>query len=832
MCELSSFLKAVCGDGTGYVSISHTPQSNLHSIQSNFFEASDVAEIVKHIQGLHSEQVIFNFARLNHKPKSGRGKASDIGAFSIIGMDCDIASNKKANKSLPLTIDEAVTAFETLSTPPSIYVESGTGLHCYWRISQDVHVNDSEDLKVAKAFVADFHRGVCQQLPQYQFDSTQDLARAFRVPETINLKNPQSPLPVMIREMNSRVYSQQEILDASAVTPLSNALVKVSTLDSQFSDSDVDLELMASGCQWVNTALEVGETAGYSMWWGMASLFSKVENGRNLFHAWSSSHPDYDPVAVDAKFDQVDPEKADRTCEGLAQIDNGMRCKDCIYKGGIKSPIELGQNGKRSVITNGVQLPIKTARLWAGVHVNNRPPRLFSFENQIARVNEEEANIEVLDLVRARYEFARQVDWLSSAKNGWGIPTNPCTVVINDALATPMPPLPNLNRVVSIPVVSSEGDLITKKGYDPKSGIYYAAKNRGIPSINLNATKEDALKAAEWIKNEVLIDFPFENESSLAAALSLAFLPFVRELVHGQTPLYLLDKPVAATGATTLSKALMYPFLGKEIPVISWTSTEDERRKQITGHLGSGGEVMFYDNMSDYINSDVLASALTSEDWSDRLLQTSNIVKLKNRSVWIATGNNPQFHGQILRRIVRVRLVPKLEDPSQRTNWHHPNLLHWISLHRKEYVEAILTIIMAWVNEGMPEFSGRTLASYESWSKVLGGIIEFIGVGGFLENIKEFKDSLDSELQIIKELLKSWWEQFGSKPMTASEIQEHFGSLEVGQLWDAPTVKGQVTKTGKFLTNNKDRVFDLGEVSVTVNKHLRTFYLKEEPRDL
>jgi putative DNA primase/helicase len=322
-------------------------------------------------------------------------------------------------------------------------------------------------------------------------------------------------------------------------------------------------------------------------------------------------------------------------------------------------------------------------------------------------------------------------------------------------------------------------------------------------------------------------DFPFGDEASQAAAISLTILPFARELVRGPTPLYLLDKPNAGTGATTLAKALTYPFIGSEIAVKSWTSTEDERRKQITAHLMSGGGPYFFDNLGGMIDSNVLASVLTSTVWSDRLLQTSQNVELTNHSTWIGTGNNPRFNQQILRRIARIRLVTLVENPSERTGWRHPDLLEWIAVHRTEYVQHILTILIAWINSGKPMYSGKPLNSYESWSNVLGGILEFIEVPGFLENLKELRTTLDPEREMTREFIEVWWNDHAGEAKTAANFTSDFSSVEIAGVWEAPTRQGSITKAGSWLSTLKDRVFEIDGIKVVVSHSGRNYYLKE-----
>ena len=86
--DVSKFLQAICGDGGGLVSISYTMDSHLKSLRSEFFNATDIASIEKHLTSLPTgAQVVFNFARVAKKHASGRGKITDPHAFSLIGRE-------------------------------------------------------------------------------------------------------------------------------------------------------------------------------------------------------------------------------------------------------------------------------------------------------------------------------------------------------------------------------------------------------------------------------------------------------------------------------------------------------------------------------------------------------------------------------------------------------------------------------------------------------------------------------------------------------------------------------------------------------------------------
>ena len=93
--------------------------------------------------------------------------------------------------------------------------------------------------------MANFYRGVVSNLPQYNFDHTHDLARSFRMPGSTNLKHPADPKIVTIREHHSeRIYSHDEIIDASIAATAKEGAVKIAPVDVDSVTQKVDLDLI------------------------------------------------------------------------------------------------------------------------------------------------------------------------------------------------------------------------------------------------------------------------------------------------------------------------------------------------------------------------------------------------------------------------------------------------------------------------------------------------------------------------------------------------------------------------------------------------------------
>jgi hypothetical protein len=409
--------------------------------------------------------------------------------------------------------------------------------------------------------------------------------------------------------------------------------------------------------------------------------------------------------------------------------------------------------------------------------------------------------------------FSRSGDFVKATKDGY-MPINPEQIVIDDMLETINPPLPYLRKVTTIPVITSDGKLVSEFGYDKESEIYRVRsldlRRSDLGSNSKFKTPEDAVS---FIFDECLADFPFATDQDKAHALSLMLRDFARNLFSGPSPFFLIDKPIHGTGATLLAGVLCYPSAGRIISNKAFSKSDEEVRKQITSHLMSGGGPYLYDNLPDdeVIDSNVLASVVTANSISDRLLNTNTVVKLENLGPWIGTGNNLDFAGQMKRRILRIRLIPTTADPYLRTGFRHDPLPEWVAENREDLVDACLLIVMSWVNAGRPAWGGQPLGSFESFSKVMGGILKHAGVSGFMTNMEFQKDTGDSEAEMVRELVQVWWNEKGDGNIKVNEIVTIAADsdLAIQDKWFDHNEKTQVTKAGKLMRKVLDRHFSV-----------------------
>ena len=819
----TSLIRATVGQGDGYLALSHSKDPKLNGLKTEFYHSSQMPDFMNAVEKYKDEQVYFGLGlRSRAIPAGKRGAREDISSISIIGMDIDIYDEKKPHKSLPKSYDEAIALLQNYSLPPSIIIDSGSGLHSYWILKETFSTGTAEEREAAQELVRNFYGGFAQYAQPCEFDSTFDITRILRVPGTLNLKDPLHPREVKILfEDLSRTYSIDEITAVGFSGKIRKERAQ-KVIEAGASDEAVgvmNLKKVIGGCSWFERVWAHPETANYNEWFAVSSVLFFAESGNAMFHEWSSKHQKYSYDESQGLWEQIDPERARRTCESVASSLHGaVDCERCPFRGGIHSPVELGLPEKRIVVTQTGSLPTKAAQAWAATYVANEPPMLFRNNVGILRINAEEAGWDILNSKSARHEFARSADWMKPTKSGSLIPADPAEAVIEDMLQTIKPPLPELKKVTSIPVITADGRLVQDFGYDESSQIYRTRDvSLGNTKFGTGKNFATAQEAVKFIFDECLVDFPFGSKQDSAHALALMLHDFARNLFGGVSPLFLLDKPLAGSGASLLSMTLLYPSLGCEVPMKVFSKSEEERRKQITTHLYSGGGPYVLDNMSgDKIDSDVLAAVLTSVTYSDRLLGGNTAPKLPNLGPWVATGNNPGFSGQLNRRFVEVRLVPKTETPHLRDGFRHYPLMPWVKENRALLIDACITIVMAYVEAGRPSWEGTPLGSFEEFSKVMGGILQNAGVEGFMSDMALQRDSLDAENSQLHDFVDIWWEEFGEKQVPVKDLMALAAKhdLDVQDHWVEPglrteSTRSESTKAGNYIGNKKQRYFVL-----------------------
>jgi Primase C terminal 2 (PriCT-2) len=476
-------------------------------------------------------------------------------------------------------------------------------------------------------------------------------------------------------------------------------------------------------------------------------------------------------------------------------------------------PAEAADDTRPTIDISTIDLPALMPLAWDAIVVQNDPPTLFRRAGELARLEKTDSETLVVRSVDTRVMLgilARAARWIkvtyarSARVEKEALPP---AAVVDDAMVNIDERIPPITRVVSAPTFADAKTLLATPGYHAAARIYYDPKPGAIvPPVPAEPTQADLARARDLILGDLLVNFPFVSEADMAHAVALFLLPFVRELIDGPTPMHLIEAPTMGSGKGLLADALLLPALGDVPAPMAEATTDEEWRKRITSALLGGPAVIYIDNLNRMLAAGALAAALTAREFSDRILGKSEQIALPVRCVWAATANNPTLSTEIARRCIRIRIDPKDDRPWQREGFKHPKLRTWVEGHRGDLIWAALVICRYGLAHGT---AGPPLGSYESWSDVLGRILDGAGFPGFLGNLDDLYNRADAEGAAWRALIGAWWEAHESTPTTASDLFPLVTEAEADVLINGKDETGRKRSFGKALSRARDRVFSI-----------------------
>jgi len=462
--------------------------------------------------------------------------------------------------------------------------------------------------------------------------------------------------------------------------------------------------------------------------------------------------------------------------------------------------------------------------------------RLTWFTNPVGESN---LVLETLDEHQSLSLLTRLADWVKISDTGILHVRPPKTViqiVHSDPVHSGGASLPQIEAVAHTPILDAEGRLIATPGYHPHARLWLSPSKDllHMPEIAANPSAADIASARSLILDDLFVDFPFAGEAERANAVAALLLPFVRRIIAAPTPLHLIESPTPGTGKTLLADVISLVATGRKADPISIGRDEAEIEKKAVAILLRGRPIVLFDNINHALDSGVLAAVITSYPvYNGRRLSVSEMLDLPNNVAWLATANNPRMTTEIARRCARIRLDAPVERPWERTCFKHSPLVPWIIQNRARIIHACLTLIRSWQAAGSVR-SKRHLGSFDEWSETMGGILEHVGIAGFIENLQEMYDTVDDQTSELRELIAAWWDTRGEYQVTSAELNllcEEKNLMFVKRGDGSP--KSQQTKLGIFMKSIRDRIVDGKKVHMGKDAHTKTmkYWLSEIPQE-
>ncbi len=407
------------------------------------------------------------------------------------------------------------------------------------------------------------------------------------------------------------------------------------------------------------------------------------------------------------------------------------------------------------------------------LYTANLPPVIFIRRGRLARCRKDEEFRPIIEEINEGillYEMARSANYVvyNEARESY-VPTYPPLAIARHILSQGAWKFPALRGITEVPVIREDGTILDQPGYDPVSRlIYLPDPTLVIPKIPANPTRQEAEQARDFAW-QYIAEFPYESTADAANAFGLLLTVVVRTLLS-LVPMAVVDATKQGSGKGLLAKFVSYIALGRSAASMVPPGDENEWRKTLTSLLVEGETLISLDNVEGLLYSPTLASFLTADVWKARLLGTMQSPDLLQRSMVIANGNNMQLGGDIPRRAYRIRMDAGVSKPWMRTGFTFSPLLKYARADRGKIIAALLTMVRAWYVAGQPQPATPTpaLAEFSAWAEIIGGVLAFAGVDGFLDNLVQLYDETDVEGPQWTGFLEMWLLKLGRKDYTTA----------------------------------------------------------------
>ncbi|MBT3360106.1 MAG: hypothetical protein HN403_10825 [Rhodospirillales bacterium] len=322
-----------------------------------------------------------------------------------------------------------------------------------------------------------------------------------------------------------------------------------------------------------------------------------------------------------------------------------------------------------------------------------------------------------------------------------------------------LPPLAGLARQPYFR--ETDGELITHPGYDKEAQRFgvFDARQFVIPE----PTHESAQKALILLE-ELLAEFHFVAATDKAAALAAIFTAVVRPTLP-YAPGFHVRAPVFGSGKTYLCE-LIGAFAGPGGNAkVSYPTTSEEATKVILSLLLTSPAVIEFDDMdTDWIPHGTVKRMLTAEHITDRILGVSKTATVSTRTLFLGSGNNVGPIRDLLRRVLTIHIDPRCATPATMSYKGFP--VDKVCQSRGTYVAAVLTIIQAWRNAGMPRVDADNIVTFGgAWSDYCRYPLMWLGhpdpATALLEQVRH-----DPDGDALSGLMAEWHAAFGPSPTT------------------------------------------------------------------
>ena len=281
-------------------------------------------------------------------------KKDDCLYFRSFFIDLDVGEDKAASGKGYATKEAALEALDKFlaesELPPPVRIDSGTGIHAYWLLTEEVPID------VYMPYAVKFKDYVTERIladPAVMAEA----ARIMRVPDSLNYKtDPPSEAKFIDTEFHQYDFEafkdflgpvEETNVNVLSLIPkgLDEETKKMRKLDNFVNSFPRILELTAEGkgCAQIQYAFENAEHLEEPIWHSVMTIAAHCENKEEMAHLVSKDYVGYDPDTVNKKLEYIlSVEKSGpHTCATFDARNPGV-CDGCPNRK-LGNPIKLAR---------------------------------------------------------------------------------------------------------------------------------------------------------------------------------------------------------------------------------------------------------------------------------------------------------------------------------------------------------------------------------------------------------------------------------------------------------------------------------------------------------
>lgn len=359
--------------------------------------------------------------------------------------------------------------------------------------------------------------------------------------------------------------------------------------------------------------------------------------------------------------------------------------------------------------------------------------------------------------------------------------------------------VPMIHRIYPspVPMITEQGALILcTPGYDPSTGTYvFEGKITPQPPdparppltgpVSSDNYFDDSVSLADafWTLYDLHSNFPFADwtdwitpgdgdllsryddqgkprqfrlSRSLAVQIGAMLSLFAANCVPQAASRmgFIYNANQQRSGKTLLVKIATAPVYGG-FKAQSWREDEESMVKSLDAEILAASPYICFDNVRGMVQSQVLEGLFTSPIWTGRILGRTEKFVAENNTVVFFTGNNVNAGTDIQHRCLYSSLHVDEGDAQSRDIEGGIIDDVWLAdpKNRREILSALWSIVRHWDHAGRPLAQGRTRQGFDTWGKIIGGMVEFAMFGDMLER-PVLENAGDSEAEDLISLIK------------------------------------------------------------------------------